>query len=189
MTTATKTTKKTPAKKPNRYIQGLKNAKRREKTENPSVEEHSAAVDSLIDLNIKKNEKRLKELQKSKPTRGRPRVNKSIPEKTRSVTLTEDLWQLIGVDAEKEIRSANGQIEWIIRQHYNYYPGATIVSDLAPDMNFPEGVTLFETEEEAAIMDKMDSENKKTVAEDRKRIRDRNKSIRLKDSKLKKPGE
>jgi hypothetical protein len=116
---STKTTTKT-TKKGNRPLQALKDARRREKTANPSVEGYNAALDTLISMDIASNEEKLKQLEK-KPARGRPRVNKIMPDKTRSVTLPFNLWKIIAVDAEKEIRSANGQIEWIVRKHYNYY--------------------------------------------------------------------
>jgi len=139
--TTTKTTKKAATKRVNRPLQALKDARRREKTPNPSVEGYNAALDTLLSIDIASNEEKLKQLEK-KPARGRPRVNKIMPEKTRSVTLPRDLWQLIGLDAEKEIRSANGQIEWIVRKHYNYHPQGVPAQE--PD---PGSTHLFEDDE------------------------------------------
>jgi hypothetical protein len=131
--TSTKTTKKVSTKKRNRPLQALKDARRREKTANPSVEGYNAALDTLLSIDIASNEEKLKQLEK-KPARGRPRVNKIMPDKTRSVTLPRDLWQIIGLDAEKEIRSANGQIEWVLRKHYNYHAQDVPAQEPAPDL-------------------------------------------------------
>ncbi len=93
-----------------------------------------------------------------KPARGRPRVTKLVPERTRSVTLPFDLWQLIGVDAEKEIRSANGQLEWIIRKHYNYYGLSNPAHE--PDL-FKDDLT----QEEIKAINKTARESQKRVKE------------------------
>ncbi len=80
-----------------------------------------------------------------KPVLGRPRKTKLITNKTRSITLDQELWKSLEIDAEESIRSINGQVEWIIREYYR------------SSRQMPVGDTILSEEEAEEIF----SSNKK----------------------------